>query len=377
MSTSEDHKKDFLFLTTLRDDDVLDDLERDMLQTINEICQQIRLFYALEAEWSHYGWSIGMSRLFLGVNYSLTWGGKQLLIVNWFLRTANVTKEKFLRLTQRFLLFDAIYMILVKYDEVASATRRNFVENMKFKKERVKIGMELAKLELEINKNINKMSQELGLTEKIVNDENSTTALFPKEKELLWQEFNNKIEGIEDNVEDIMPSSLNLNPEDERDDSYPAEIVEEVKDEGDDSNDEPAIALPPVRKHEDPPGIGDDPDHAKRRELYEPDSATRIEELERDIDHLHYELNFLKQRKTGESSTGVESYIKCNFCNQSEHTTPTPVLRWSMEKNRYDFISRKGLCQNCLDDCDPPGTCKKRNKPWWYCQVVERRYSSS
>ncbi|EYB91372.1 hypothetical protein Y032_0206g1957 [Ancylostoma ceylanicum] len=104
-----------------------------------------------------------------------------MLVVNRFLRTASVTKEKLLRFTQRYLLFDTIYAILVKYDEVSSATRTNFAEAMKFCEERVKIEKELEKL----NKNIDKMSQELGLAEKRIKDEKGAIAQFHKEKRLL------------------------------------------------------------------------------------------------------------------------------------------------------------------------------------------------
>ncbi|KAL6734972.1 hypothetical protein Aduo_005458 [Ancylostoma duodenale] len=263
-----------------------------------------------------------------------------MLVVNRFLRTATVTREKLLRLAQRYLLFDTIFAILVKYDEVSSTTRTNFAETMNFREERVKIEKELEKLD----KNINKMSRELGIAERRVKDEKGAIAQFQKEKRLLMQEFNNKIREMEDKLENFMFSPIDQKPapveqetvvmkqkkqkystaKDEPksqvetlpDEDYMAKLVDEVRDEeddisinegsinSDDYNEEPIVVLPGKREPEDPFDSDDDPDYVKKRRLYEPDPISRVKELEQDLDDLHYGQKFLPQRKIGESSTG-------------------------------------------------------------------------
>ncbi|KAL6729885.1 hypothetical protein Aduo_000897 [Ancylostoma duodenale] len=330
MSTSEDHKKGFLFLTTLRDDDVIDDVEKDMIKTMNEIRQQIKVSHALEAERTLNDWRREEPETH---DSSLPGGREHMLVVNRFLRTATVTREKLLRLTQRYLRFDTIFAILVKYDEVSSTTRTNFVETMNFREERVKIEKELEKLD----KNIIRMSRELGIAERRVKDEKGAIAQFQKEKRLLMQEFNNKIRGMEDKLENFMFSSIDQKPEpveqetvvmeqkkqkysaakDEPksqvetlpDEGYMARLVDEVRDDeddinineesinSDDYNDEPIVVLPAKREPEDPFDSDDDPDYFKKRRLYEPDPISRVKELEQDLDDLHHGLKFLPQRK--------------------------------------------------------------------------------
>ncbi|KAL6729887.1 hypothetical protein Aduo_000897 [Ancylostoma duodenale] len=317
MSTSEDHKKGFLFLTTLRDDDVIDDVEKDMIKTMNEIRQQIKVSHALEAERTLNDWRREEPETH---DSSLPGGREHMLVVNRFLRTATVTREKLLRLTQRYLRFDTIFAILVKYDEVSSTTRTNFVETMNFREERVKIEKELEKLD----KNIIRMSRELGIAERRVKDEKGAIAQFQKEKRLLMQEFNNKIRGMEDKLENFMFSSIDQKPEpveqetvvmeqkkqkysaakDEPksqvetlpDEGYMARLVDEVRDDeddinineesinSDDYNDEPIVVLPAKREPEDPFDSDDDPDYFKKRRLYEPDPISRrIAEIKEEL----------------------------------------------------------------------------------------------
>ncbi|EYC02070.1 hypothetical protein Y032_0102g3465 [Ancylostoma ceylanicum] len=389
MSTPEGYKKDFLFLTTLRDDDVIDDIEKDMIETMKEIRQQIKVSHALDAEWTLNDWRREEPETSQD-DSSLPGGSEHMLIVNRFLRTASVTKEKLLRFTQRYLLFDTIYAILVKYDEVSSATRTNFAEAMKFREERVKIKKELKKLD----KNIDKMSQELGLAEKRVMDEKGEIAQFHQEERLLVQEFNSKIKGMEDRLESFMFSSADQlrepisQVEALPDEEYMAKLVDEVRDVEEDiginkecnnlesinSDDDSkrSIVLPAKRDSEDVFDEYDDPDYVKKRRYYEPDVASHIKELEQDLDDLYYGLKFLPQRKIGETSAGVESHVRCSFCGQYgvHYSDSCPELVNGDE--RFSFIVRERLCQYCLEDCNPRRRCKSRNKRCWCCGIVER-----
>ncbi|KAL6743817.1 hypothetical protein Aduo_016813 [Ancylostoma duodenale] len=133
------------------------DIEEEITSAISQIHRLIKLANAQDAEWKQYG---------IRQPCSASGGGEEILPISRFLRTACVTKEKLLGITQQYLLLEAI--LRLKSDGQNPSPLLNIrVENIQ-----KKVDITLSTLD----SNIRDMECDLILAEKTSNNERGSIA---------------------------------------------------------------------------------------------------------------------------------------------------------------------------------------------------------
>ncbi|KAK6011427.1 hypothetical protein OSTOST_23485 [Ostertagia ostertagi] len=92
-------------------------LETDMGITLDEIHDEMKAAEELDASWTHY---------LLSTTCANISGDELLRRTTRFLETATTSREKLLRLTQRYLLFDSTFLALVKGDQLPASRREQW-----------------------------------------------------------------------------------------------------------------------------------------------------------------------------------------------------------------------------------------------------------
>ncbi|KIH56784.1 hypothetical protein ANCDUO_13027 [Ancylostoma duodenale] len=360
-------------------------LEAELRLVLDAIHQQVRIASTLALQWDH----IKKDNAF-----QLAPPAEQILVTSRCLRTAEVTKERVLRLGTRYILTDLVYENHSFTGRISRFDRQDWLMEDHKLEVRSNIVLQLINRQKRLlEREIREMEAFLGRQEKALNDEyarvdDRVSTVLKREFELLhdqldgrsneqvgvlidmltaqkeeMQQLKQTIQRMEESSnraapKDEFPVKVNASrtqrslsgervhfaaddhSRDEEDEDYWSRMVNEVSDPSND--DEPAVK--PRRVHDDSPRI--------------PSIFDRVNQLEDEITQMERDLEYFPFRDPGDRCAGLQTTMRCAFCDaEEEHfSNACPVFRSGDE--RSDIIRAKGWCTFCIGDCPRNVPCR-------------------
>ncbi|EYC39936.1 hypothetical protein Y032_0636g941 [Ancylostoma ceylanicum] len=348
---SENYNARFEHLSRLRE---IKDIEEAITSAISQIHRLIKVANAQDGEWKQRG---------IQHTCSASGGGEEILPISRFLRTACVTKEKLLGITQQYLLLEA--MLRIKTD----GARPSPLLNIKAGNIQKKVDRTLSTLD----SNIRDMECDLILAEKMRTNERGNIIEVTDQLTRIEQRIGNIELHIQASVSkqhsirhagDAERGVLKRNQEgttaveaESRDDDHPiveaAGFEEEVDDDqyldrlfaesiGEDAVDatntqrrpaEPDVGQGTVQEVMEAAAEEAPTKTKKRRRLVSNTNDQEIQALEKDLDDLRFGFTYLPRRKIGgaaiigETSAGIPRTSGVLSAINMETTIRTPVQK--------------------------------------------------
>ncbi|KAK6046453.1 hypothetical protein COOONC_16041 [Cooperia oncophora] len=371
--------KDFRFLANVHQESQSDrNLETDMSVTLHEIHQELKAARDIDESWFHH---------LINTTCTDITGEELARRINRFLRSATtkVDKDKIVRLTQRYLLMDSVFLALTKSGQLSPGRRekweqQNWTYEYKAEEVMILVDQEVRKLE----RNIDEMNYELNQATKSQEKEKTET---PAQKDAVQSSSAQKsvhysaasiqttpieTRSVETQVQMGADVEARRSPQQKRshsdDSEETATKVKVISDE-----DYLIQLIHESAEREDEEDTSEDENKkGKKHEVELPKTyrRTKVNTLEQDLKELEEGLRLLPKRRFGESSRGVNPNITCAFCGIRGVHYSDSCSELVHGDDRYHYIRRNRRCTYCLGFCDPYSRCKEEEKDCWYCNVV-------
>lgn len=395
-------------------------LEAELVQHLDCLRRQADLASTLKIQWEF----VKEDESFL-----LAGPGEQVPLLARWLRNAETTKEKILRVGTRYLLTDALYDRMVQAGQISRFEHREWLEKQRGLDGRqfpllVLIGEKtmmldaiIKQMEEHLQKQETALKEEASLTpsavslivrreivslqESIIKSTTSQVEDCRKKMNVQEAEMDRLKKAVQvmdksGNAGEEDPLAVHLNANEKRhldgnkvrvmvndeniaDDEYWSRMVNEVSDnreseaKGSAKNDEPAVK---VRKVEPPHDRGKQnrvPSGAKVEAVAPPivfGESQRARELEREIAKMEKDLASFPYRHREDDCKGISPTMKCAFCRaEGEHFSDACTL-WRSGDARRNIVRSMGYCKFCLEIDHEEAECGLKEKVCWYCSRV-------
>ncbi|KAK6023892.1 hypothetical protein OSTOST_10308 [Ostertagia ostertagi] len=351
MAQGDEYLNSFRSLASLYQERVtVEDVERDMTTTLEEIRNHVKMGKALDAQWAHH---------VLTTAGSTFTGGELSVAASRLWKTATYAKERLHSFTQRYMLVDAIYRMKVDEDELTRAEKMVQDEKVQNKETFVSVfNKTIEKLE----KKIDDIASNLG--KKVDHSPPVKRKCYPEAED---QPTTSKMQVISD--EEYM---RNLIEECRDDDEASPEVAERNTERVEQDKrrrkhiqyEEDRLREEQRRREEEDRRLAE-----KARRQREQERQQYIRDLERELDDLYKGRFLLPRRKIGEIPDGPVR-VECSFCGvYGEHFSDSCALITDGYE-RYNYIDQGGNCKLCLRKGHPTELCRVEDKGCRYCDLV-------
>ncbi|KAK5984050.1 hypothetical protein GCK32_010865 [Trichostrongylus colubriformis] len=196
MAQGDEYLNSFRALASVYQERVsVEDIEIDMTTTLGEINNHIKRANTLDSQLTHHQ---------LTTTEAKFTGGELILATSRLWKTATYAKEKLHSLTQRYMLFDAVYRLKVEVGKIPARRRVDWQEDDDHDIKRISL---MVQIELKrLDRNISDIEYEMARAEKIVQDEKV------QNKTQFVSVFNKTIDKLEQRLDDIA-LKLTINPD--------------------------------------------------------------------------------------------------------------------------------------------------------------------
>ncbi|KAK6015930.1 hypothetical protein OSTOST_18595 [Ostertagia ostertagi] len=367
-------------------------LEGDLTAVLNEIKVQVNITTSLRNEWF---------RLLCSTTLHEMGTAERLQLLNQHLLTANLTKERLLRLGTRYVLTDRIYESNAQNDQELAARREEWlqIENVQVNTKDVmalierdvrRLGttikeiteyMVTAEKELKSNRRELEAAEVLTKSVKAMQDQLQALRMEPKKSD--------------ESVKASRPDKPQ--PSQETDDQYfdrllresSGDQVEETqKSEGKEDGKQSSGQMPPEKPcssktcsrkralttEESTASLADQPSGSgtnakKSKPATSQEAADEMAAIRTEIEIMDATLSKYPYRMIVDYSEGIDPKIDCSFCGVvgAHYSDSCPNV---VDGNqRLEVAKYCGRCFKCMKFCH--GTCKKKEKGCWYCKPLQ------